>query len=142
LNGANIQQLTRGGDDRHPSWSEDGRKIYFQRRLHDGSWDAYVMDSDGKNPTPLLRTYEENELSPVRRGTTDSFILAEGLVGEPTRVKVLDSATKAGRYLTSGNFGPETSPSISPDGALVSFLAPVSEEEPDRIGLWIIPFGH
>ncbi|HTK60315.1 MAG TPA: hypothetical protein VL283_03890, partial [Candidatus Baltobacteraceae bacterium] len=135
LNGANIQQLTRGGDDRKPTWSDDGRKIYFQRRLPGGGWDAYVMDSDGKNPTPLLRTHEEDETYPVRRGATDTFILAEGKPDGTTRIKSLDAVTKAGAYLTSGANGPETSPSISPDGALVSFLAPLSPEEPDRIGL-------
>lgn len=141
LNGANIQQLTRGGDDRRPTWSDDGRKIYFQRRAPNGSWDAYVMDSDGKNPAPLLRTHEEDETSPVRRGATDEFIMAEAPMGEPARIKSLDAVTKAGRYLTSGAYGSETSPSISPDGALVSFLAPLSPEEPGRIGLWLIDVG-
>ncbi|MEK7545809.1 MAG: hypothetical protein AAB554_01885 [Patescibacteria group bacterium] len=141
LNGAGIQQLTRGGDDRRPTWSDDGRKIYFQRRSPNGSWDAYVMDVDGKNPAPLLRTHEEDETSPVRRGASDTFIIAEARMGETTRIKALDAVTKAGAYLTSGAHGPETSPSISPDGALVSFLAPLSPEEPDRIGLWLIEVG-
>jgi len=138
LNGANIQQLTRGGDDRRPTWSDDGRKIYFQRRAPNGTWDAYVMDSDGKNPAPLLRTHEEDETFPVRRGADDVFILAEGRADVPTRIKALDAVTKAGAYLTSGAYGAETSPSISPDGALVSFLAPLSPEEPEKIGLWLI----
>lgn len=138
LNGANIQQLTRGGDDRRPTWSDDGRKVYFQRRAPNGSWDAYVMDADGKNPAPLLRTHEEDETFPVRRGTSETFVIAEARMGEPTRIKSLDGVTKAGVYLTSGANGAETSPSISPDGALVSFLAPLSPEEPDKIGLWLI----
>jgi len=138
LNGANIQQLTRGGDDRRPTWSDDGRKLYFQRRAPNGSWDAYVMDSDGKNPSPLLRTHEEDEIFPVRRGASDLFILAEGRMGEPTRIRSLDAVTKAGADLTSGAHGAETSPSISPDGKLVSFLAPLAPEQPDRIGLWLI----
>jgi len=138
LNGANIQQLTRGGDDRRPTWSDDGRKIYFQRRAPNGTWDAYVMDADGKNPAPLLRTHDEDETFPVRRGATEEFILSEGRPDAPSRVKALDAVTKAGRYLTSGANGAETSPSISPDGALVSFLAPLSPAEPDRIGVWLI----
>jgi len=138
LNGANIQQLTRGGDDRAPTWSDDGRKIYFQRHLPDGGWDAYVMDADGKNPAPLLRTHEEDELSPVRRGTTDLVVFSERAPDGTPRIKSLDSVTKAGKYLTSGDAGAETSPSISPDGALVSFLAPVSPDEPDAIGVWLL----
>lgn len=138
LNGANIQQLTRGGDDRAPSWSEDGRKIYFQRRLPNGNWDAYAMDADGKNPGPLLRTYEEDELSPARRAATEEFVVAEGPIGEATRIKIVDAVTKAGRTLTDGASGAETSPSVSPDGALAAFLAPVSPEEPGRIGLWLV----
>ncbi len=138
LNGANIQQLTRGGDDRNPSWSDDGRKIYFQRRAPNGRWDAYVMDVDGKNPAPLLRTYEEDELWPVRRGGTDLLILAEGAADRPTRIKSLDAVTKSGRYLTSGAHGAETSPSLSPDGRLVSFIAPLAAEEPEKLGVWLI----
>jgi hypothetical protein len=138
LNGSGIEQLTRGGDDRAPTWSDDGRKIYFQRRLPNGNWDAYVMDADGKNPGPLLRTHEEDELWPARRGGTDEFVIAEGPLGAPTRIRILDAVTKAGRDLTSGANGAETSPSISPDGALVAFLAPLSPEEPDRIGVWLI----
>ncbi|HJV32530.1 MAG TPA: hypothetical protein VJ694_00735 [Patescibacteria group bacterium] len=138
LNGANIQQLTRGADDRGPTWSDDGSKLYFQRRLPNGSWDAYAMDADGKNAAPLLRTHDEDELSPVRRGASDLFIMAEGKMGEPTRIRSLDAVTKSGAYLTSGANGVETSPSISPDGALVSFLAPISPDEPDRVGVWLL----
>lgn len=138
LNGANIQQLTRGGDDRAPTWSEDGRKMYFQRRLPNGNWDAYAMDADGKNPGPLLRTYEEDEMRPVRRAATEEFIVAEGPVGDATRIKLIDAVTKAGRYLTDGLSGSETSPSVSPDGALAAFLAPIQSEGPERVGLWLV----
>ncbi len=138
LNGANIQQLTRGGDDRAPSWSEDGRRILFQRRAPNGRWDAYVMDADGKNPAPLLRTNDEDELWPAPRGASDEIVLAEAAGDGPARVKALDGVTKSGRYLTSGAYGAETSPSASPDGLLVSFLAPLSPEEPDRIGVWLV----
>ena len=96
------------------------------------------MDSDGKNPAPLLRTHEEDELSPVRRGATETFVIAEAPMGAATRIKALDAVTKAGRYLTAGSSGADTSPSISPDGAIASFLAPVSPEHPGQIGLWLI----
>lgn len=138
LNGANLEQLTRGADDRAPSWSADGRHIYFQRRLPDGGWDAYAMDADGKDPAPLLRTHDEDEVSVARRGSTEEFVMAEGPRGGASRIRLLDSVTKSGRYLTGGGQEPETSPSISPDGALVAFLAPVSPEEPDRLGLWLV----
>ncbi len=138
LNGANIQQLTRGADDRAPTWSDDGRKIYFQRRAAGGRWDAFSMDADGKNPAPLLRTYDEDEMSPVRRGQSDLFILSEAAADRDPRIKALDAVTKSGRYLTGGIHGPETSPSVSPDGTLVGFLAPISESEPGRVGLWLV----
>lgn len=149
LSGDGIQQLTRGGDDSAPSWSDDGRKIYFQRRMADppspggsggasGNLDVYAMDADGKNPGPLLRTYDQDELGPALRASTDDVIVAEGAKGGATRIKRIDAITKAGEYLTSGGFGPETSPSVSPDGALVSFLAPVSPDRPDILGIWAV----
>ncbi len=138
LDGTGIQQLTRGGDDRHPSWSDDGKNIFFQRRSAQG-WDAYGMEADGTNPAPLLRTSDIDERFPVRRAATDTFLLVESASGAPARLKRLDAVTKAGAYPTADGFGPETSPSISPDGAIAAFLAPVDPRHPDALGVWLIP---
>ncbi len=140
MDGADIQQLTRGADDRHPSWSSDGRKIHFQRRLTDGNWDIYAMQADGTDPAPILRTADIDELFPVYRGAGDGFLLSE-LSGSGTpRLKLLDAVTKSGEDLTSG-LVPETRPSVSPDGKIASFLAPVDAAKPDDLALWLLPLG-
>jgi hypothetical protein len=141
LNGAGIQQLTRGADDRAPSWSADGKKLYFQRRMPDGNWDAFFMEADGTDPTPLLRTVDLDELFPVRRGATDDFLLIEAASGTDARLKLLDAVTKAGTYLTDGRSGPESRPSVSPDGKLASFLAPTDPAKPEALGLWLVQLG-
>ena len=138
LTGAGIQQLTRGADDRHPSWSDDGKKIYFQRRMPDGNWDLYSMEADGTDPAPILRTVDVDELFPVRRAATDDFLLSEVSGSGTSRLKMLDAVTKAGSYPTAGLSGPETWPSVSPDGKIASFLAPADPSKPDALGLWLV----
>jgi hypothetical protein len=137
LNGGDIQQLTRGGDDRHPSWSDDGKKIYFQRRMPDGNWDIFSMEADGTQPTPILRTTDVDEMFPVRRAATDDFLMVVASASTTPRLKLLDSVTKSGSYPTGG-IGPETWPSISPDGKLASFLAPTDPANPDSLGIWLL----
>ncbi|WKZ28903.1 MAG: hypothetical protein QY323_05255 [Patescibacteria group bacterium] len=139
LDGSDLQQLTRGADDRRPSWSDDGRKIYFQRRPIAGgtSWDMYGMDADGKNSGPLLRTHEEDESFLARRAATDTFVVVESASGVPARLKLIDAVTKAGEYLTAGTNGSETSPSVSPDGRVVAFIAPISADQPDALAVWL-----
>lgn len=138
LNGANLQQLTRGGDDRFPTWSEDGRRIFFQRRLPDGGWDPYVMFADGTNPGPILRTYDESETWPSKRPGAEEVVFAAQSGDAPPRLKRMDLETKSGAWITSGAYGPETRPAVSPDGKLVAFLAPVDPAVPARLGLWIV----
>ncbi len=147
LDGSDLQQLTRGADDRRPTWSDDGLKLYFQRRpvvsgsvavgAGGASWDMYAMDADGKNSGPLLRTYDEDELFPTRRASTNEFVVTEAASGVPARLKKIDSITKAGEYLTDGQSGPEISPSVSPDGALAAFLAPVAAAQTESFGVWL-----
>jgi len=141
MNRSGIKQLTRGADDRFPTWSHDGKQLFFQRRLSDGNWDIYMMKSDGSNPVPVMRTYDDDEKWPVMLDAT-TLVTAVGPKNEPTRIKMLDTVTKAGTWLTSGDYGAETYPSVSPDGKLVSFLAPVSLEEPERLGIWLLPLGR
>ncbi|MFA5854606.1 MAG: hypothetical protein WC866_06055 [Patescibacteria group bacterium] len=139
LDGSDLQQLTRGADDRRPTWSDDGRKIYFQRKPVIGgtSWDMYGMDADGKNSGPILRTYEEDEEFPARRASSDEFVVVESASGTGARLKRIDAITKAGEYLTSGANGSETSPSVSPDGHVVAFVAAIAPDQPNALGVWL-----
>lgn len=135
-NRAGIQQLTRSADDRFPAWAPDGRSIYFQRRI-DENWDAYVMDADGKDPRPILRTHDEDELWPTPLDAR-RLVMAAGPRGEAPRLKIFELGANKSEWLTSGAHGPETRPSVSPDGRVVLFLAPVDPDEPERLGAWLL----
>lgn len=141
LNGSGLSQLTRGADDRFPAWSSDGKKVFFQRRLPEGSWDAYVMDADGKDPAPLLRTPDEDELWPVPLPGSASIVMSVASSSASPRLRRLDLETKKGEWLTSGAGGPETHPSVSLDGALAAFLAPIDAAAPSALGVWLVPVG-
>lgn len=138
LDGNGIAQLTRGADDRFPTWSSDGETILFQRRMPDGNFEMFAMDADGKDPQPLLRTYDEDELWPsVRAGRGQ--IVASVRNAEGRKIRLFDVETKRSSLVASASAGPETFPSVSPDGAVASFLAPVDPADPSRLGVWIAP---
>jgi len=49
INGNNLKKLTYSDSwNVHPAWSPDGTKIAFTSN-RDGSWEIYVMNSDGSN---------------------------------------------------------------------------------------------
>lgn len=143
MNRSGITQLTRGADDRYPTWSGDEKSLFFQRSVggssegDGGNWDIYRMTSSGANPEPILRTYDEDEMWPTEIDER-RILLASGPRGEGSRLRILDIASKASVWPTSGAYGSETQPSLSPDGRLISFLAPVDPSEPDRLGIWVV----
>jgi hypothetical protein len=137
LNGAGLRQLTRGADDRFPTWSEDGGKIYFQRRAPGGQWDAYQMNSDGFSPQPVMRTVDEDERFPTPVGASGKIAAAVTVHGKESRIKLIDEITKAGTFLTEEGYGSAVGLSVSPDGKLVSFLAPIDPADSTRLGLWL-----
>lgn len=142
LDGSGLAQLTRGADDRHPAWSADGRRIYFQRRLPDDGWEIYSMGADGSDPMPVLRTYGADETFPSPIATTGNLAYVSSASGASHRLRRLDVTTKAGEWLTDPDFGPAASVSVSPDGQLAAFLAPVTDSStstsPARLGVWIL----
>jgi Tol biopolymer transport system component len=140
LDGSGLKQLTRGADDRNPTWTDDGTRIYFQRRLPDGSWDAYSMVPDGSNPTPVLQTFGRDERWPVAVPQTDEIALINSASDTSARVRLLNVETKAGEWLTGPGLGPESLVSISPDGKLASFVAPADASATStRMGVWLMP---
>lgn len=138
LDGSGLKQLTRGADDRGPSWNDDGSLIYFQRHLPDGSWDIYSMGFDGTEPAPALRTFEQDELGPAVVPGGDVITMVASASGTPNRVRSLNVETKAGEWLTTEGLGPESFVSISPDGKLIGFVAPVDASATStRLGVWL-----
>lgn len=54
--GTDLKQLTETGNGSAelPSWSFDGKKIYFQTNRRQGNWEIWTMDVDGKDQKPLI----------------------------------------------------------------------------------------
>ena len=64
-NGGNQRNLTNNpGDDKHPSWSPDGKRIAFSSDRNDmaGNRQIYVMDADGDNQRNLSNTISDRRL--------------------------------------------------------------------------------
>jgi Tol biopolymer transport system component len=59
VNGSGLTRLTSVGRNIEPNWAPDGKKIIYARQPSAGSTqlpDLWVMDSNGRNQEPLLRT--------------------------------------------------------------------------------------
>jgi len=53
--GSGARSLTNSAtEDRHPRWSPDGKRIAFERKQADGNVRIWVMESDGRDPRPVL----------------------------------------------------------------------------------------
>jgi hypothetical protein len=58
----------------------------------------------------------------------------------PAQVRLLDVVTKSGQWLTGPGLGPESLVSVSPDGQLASFVAPVDVSSTSTsLGIWLMP---
>jgi len=96
LDGTGIKQLTRGADDRSPTWSDDGARIYFQRHFARRQLGHLFDGADGTNPTPVLQTYAQDERGPVVVPQTSQIAFVESSSDTPARVRLLNVLTKAG----------------------------------------------
>ena len=69
-----MTQLTdnakEGGLSAAPNWSPDGRQIAYEHVVPGKGRHVYIMDADGKNPSPLLKEHQPhfNGLNLVSRG--------------------------------------------------------------------------
>ena len=54
--GSGLKRIafTRGSDNELPTWSPDGKKIYFQSNRRRGNWEIWVMNVDGSDQKQLL----------------------------------------------------------------------------------------
>ena len=46
--------LTRGSDNELPTWSPDGKKIFFQTNKRRGNWEIWSMNVDGSDQKLVL----------------------------------------------------------------------------------------
>jgi hypothetical protein len=76
--GSDLRQLTASGQTkRHPSLSQDGRRLAFQMRAENGLWDIYVatLDGTGLGPAARITPLEFNDYDPYfSRGPSNRIV--------------------------------------------------------------------
>ncbi len=124
-NGGNPQNLTNSPlfDDRHPSWSPDGKQIAFvSNRTKDLNRDIYVMDANGGNPQNLTNNPADDGFpswSPNgRRIAFDSSRDKDN--PHKYQIYVMDADGGNQQRLTE-NLKTDRFPSWSPDGKRIAF---------------------
>ena len=148
IDSGNISLLTDGAfDDRLPSWSEDGKKILFQRNEYgqDEGWMIYVADIDVNAPEPL------GNIRTISHGTSDdtdcswsydnNYVLSSSNYGNlpaPNIFMFPVNTTFSPVQKTFSLFFEDGAPSQSPNGEWIVFESHYGETEEDPSEIWII----
>ncbi len=121
--GGNPQNLTNDpNDDRHPSWSPDGKRIAFMSD-RDGHDEIYVMGADGGNPQNLTNDPNDDSL-PSWSPDGKRIVFASKRDGnrENYEIYVMDADGNNRLRLTDNDFY-DIHPSWSPDGKRIAFMS-------------------
>ncbi|HEX9893852.1 MAG TPA: hypothetical protein VGA78_08000 [Gemmatimonadales bacterium] len=128
-----LEQLTSLGENTHPSWSPDGRKIVFTSYRDGGAGEIYIMNADGLNQRRITNN-SSTDLQPdwspdgsriaFSSDATGSFDIL-GMKPDGSSLEIIarfDDAT-------------ESNPRWSPDGKLLAFLS--DRNTPGTYNVWV-----
>jgi Tol biopolymer transport system component len=136
IDGGNLRQVTRGGGQNlHPSWSPDGRRlVYCCRSDRTGVWEIYLTDL----AAPNSRKYLGEGIFPVF-SPTENRIAYQRSRGPGSRLFGIWTMDVSGErpglptLVISSPRMAYVSPSFSSDGAELAFTA-LSPTRPDADG--------
>ena len=147
-NTGSITLLTNGDfDDRLPSWSNDGKKILFQRNDYskDEGWMIYVADinTDGQAKLCNIHTISNgiSDDTDCSWSFDDKYVLtssnADNIQFPNIFMMPVDTTLKKIRK-TYSTYNEDGAPSQSHDGKWIAFESHVGEDEDYPSEIWII----
>jgi Tol biopolymer transport system component len=115
-----------------PAWSPDGTRIAFAS-AREGSFDIYVMNSDGTG-TMRLTSSKENDQHPT--WSPDGSRIAFSRFSDVDHLNVMNADGTGVRRLTDDDLAAEAEPAWSPDGSWIAY----SHREPgsDFREIWVV----
>ena len=123
--GTNAIALTKNlREDAYPTLSPDGQRIAFSRRIG-GQYDLFVMDADGTDAVPIVRTRNADEVLPTWApdGAHLAYTVTTPLPDEGWQSDIYRIRLEDGRFrrLTFTPKTKEFAPDWSPDGTEIAF---------------------
>ena len=128
--GRNQQRLTDSPffDDRHPSWSPDGKRIVFGARREDHfetkfaiTYEIYVMDADGGNQQRLTEN-RKNDWGPSWSPDGKRIVFASDRKGDLVNIEIYVMDADGGNLQNlTNNRVHDRFPSWSSDGERIAF---------------------
>ena len=123
-NGTGLRRLTRNpkADEEGASWSPDGRRIAFGRKLGNGRRHLYVMNANGGNRQRLTNDPTGDDSIPSWSPDGKKILFVRAYSDVHANLFIVEVKTRKLKRLTEGdNF--DADPAWSPDGRTLLFGA-------------------